>query len=74
MSNFQDFESERKWKLAQAKKVALKASRGMLDHATKGEKKIKVNFFLPKLINSYRTCLIFLHIFSFSFASIKVYD
>ncbi|CAM8976130.1 unnamed protein product [Rhodiola kirilowii] len=36
-----DFESERKWKLAQAKKVALKASRGMLDQATKGEKKMK---------------------------------
>ncbi|XP_012570467.1 protein PHOTOPERIOD-INDEPENDENT EARLY FLOWERING 1 isoform X2 [Cicer arietinum] len=36
-----DFESERKWKLAQAKKVALKASKGMLDQATRGEKKIK---------------------------------
>lgn len=39
----QDFESERKWKLAQAKKVALKASKeGMLDPATRGEKKMKV--------------------------------
>lgn len=38
----QDFESERKWKLAQAKKVSLKASKGMLDHATRGEKKMKV--------------------------------
>ncbi|KAK9937456.1 hypothetical protein M0R45_014245 [Rubus argutus] len=39
---YQDFESERKWKLAQAKKVALKASKGMLDQATRGEeKKIK---------------------------------
>ncbi|XP_024025351.1 protein PHOTOPERIOD-INDEPENDENT EARLY FLOWERING 1 isoform X3 [Morus notabilis] len=36
-----DFESERKWKLAQAKKVALKASKGMLDQATRGEKKLK---------------------------------
>ncbi|XP_027363680.1 protein PHOTOPERIOD-INDEPENDENT EARLY FLOWERING 1 isoform X2 [Abrus precatorius] len=36
-----DFESERKWKLAQAKKVALKASKGMLDQATRGEKKMK---------------------------------
>lgn len=38
----QDFESERKWKLAQAKKVALRASKGMLDQATRGEKKMKV--------------------------------
>uniref|UniRef100_A0A6N2MC76 HSA domain-containing protein n=1 Tax=Salix viminalis TaxID=40686 RepID=A0A6N2MC76_SALVM len=37
-----DFESERKWKLAQAKKVALRASKGMLDQATRGEKKLKV--------------------------------
>ncbi|KAK9276401.1 hypothetical protein L1049_005934 [Liquidambar formosana] len=36
-----DFESERKWKLAQAKKVALRASKGMLDQATRGEKKVK---------------------------------
>ncbi|XP_058771334.1 protein PHOTOPERIOD-INDEPENDENT EARLY FLOWERING 1 isoform X2 [Vicia villosa] len=36
-----DFESERKWKLAQAKKVSLKASKGMLDQATRGEKKMK---------------------------------
>ncbi|XP_061364443.1 protein PHOTOPERIOD-INDEPENDENT EARLY FLOWERING 1 isoform X2 [Gastrolobium bilobum] len=36
-----DFESERKWKLAQAKKVALRASKGMLDQATRGEKKMK---------------------------------
>lgn len=40
--DYQDFESERKWKLAQAKKVALKASKGMLDQATRGEKKLKV--------------------------------
>lgn len=38
----QDFESERKWKLSQAKKVALKASKGLLDHAIRGEKKLKV--------------------------------
>lgn len=38
----QDFESERKWKLAQAKKVALRASKGMLDQATREEKKLKV--------------------------------
>ncbi|KAK2993722.1 hypothetical protein RJ640_003721 [Escallonia rubra] len=37
-----DFESERKWKLAQAKKVAIRASRGMMDHATRGEKRVKV--------------------------------
>ncbi|KAJ6932168.1 hypothetical protein NC651_007780 [Populus alba x Populus x berolinensis] len=36
-----DFESERKWKLALAKKVALRASKGMLDQATRGEKKLK---------------------------------
>ncbi|XWS42985.1 hypothetical protein CRYUN_Cryun16bG0061300 [Craigia yunnanensis] len=36
-----DFESERKWKLAQAKKVVLRASKGMLDQATRGEKKLK---------------------------------
>ncbi|KAK9748335.1 hypothetical protein RND81_02G050600 [Saponaria officinalis] len=36
-----DFEAERKWKLAQAKKVALRASRGMLDQATRGEKRMK---------------------------------
>lgn len=36
-----DFESERKWKLAQAKKVALRASKGMLDQATRGEKRMK---------------------------------
>ncbi|KAL5545473.1 hypothetical protein UlMin_005160 [Ulmus minor] len=36
-----DFESERKWKLAQAKKVALRASKGMLDPAMRGEKKMK---------------------------------
>ncbi|KAK3227231.1 hypothetical protein Dsin_007093 [Dipteronia sinensis] len=36
-----DFESERKWKLAQAKKVALRASKGLLDQATRGEKKLK---------------------------------
>ncbi|MED6118806.1 Pharynx and intestine in excess protein 1 [Stylosanthes scabra] len=36
-----DFESERKWKLAQAKKVALRASKDMLDQATRGEKKMK---------------------------------
>ncbi|OMO50188.1 SNF2-related protein [Corchorus capsularis] len=36
-----DFESERKWKLAQAKKVALRATKGMLDQATRGEKKLK---------------------------------
>ncbi|CAJ1967449.1 unnamed protein product [Sphenostylis stenocarpa] len=36
-----DFESERKWKLAQAKKVALRASKGMIDQATRGEKKMK---------------------------------
>ncbi|GMH08205.1 hypothetical protein Nepgr_010045 [Nepenthes gracilis] len=36
-----DFESERKWKLSQAKKVALRASKGMLDQATRGEKRMK---------------------------------
>lgn len=36
-----DFESERKWKLAQAKKVAIRASKGMLDQATRGEKRVK---------------------------------
>eukprot|EP00257_Ricinus_communis_P018634 XP_015577402.1 protein PHOTOPERIOD-INDEPENDENT EARLY FLOWERING 1 isoform X1 [Ricinus communis] len=36
-----DFESERKWKLAQAKKVALRASKGMLDQATREERKLK---------------------------------
>ncbi|XP_010242799.1 PREDICTED: protein PHOTOPERIOD-INDEPENDENT EARLY FLOWERING 1 isoform X2 [Nelumbo nucifera] len=36
-----DFEAERKWKLAQAKKVAVRASKNMLDQATRGEKKVK---------------------------------
>ncbi|KAG9451421.1 hypothetical protein H6P81_011386 [Aristolochia fimbriata] len=36
-----DFEAERKWKLNLAKKVAIRASKGMLDQATRGEKKIK---------------------------------
>ncbi|CAK9140298.1 unnamed protein product [Ilex paraguariensis] len=36
-----DFESERKWKLAQAKKVAIRASKGMMDQATRGEKRVK---------------------------------
>ncbi|KAJ8767933.1 hypothetical protein K2173_020873 [Erythroxylum novogranatense] len=36
-----DFESERKWKLAQAKKVALRASKGMVDQVTRGERKLK---------------------------------
>ncbi|KAI4341266.1 hypothetical protein MLD38_026008 [Melastoma candidum] len=36
-----DFESERKWKLARAKKVSIRASKGMLDQATRGEKKVK---------------------------------
>ncbi|EPS62733.1 chromatin remodeling complex subunit, partial [Genlisea aurea] len=36
-----DFESERKWKVAQAKKVATRASKGMLDQATRGEKRVK---------------------------------
>lgn len=38
----QDFESERKWKLALAKKVAIRASKGMLDQATRGERRVKV--------------------------------
>ncbi|KAK9096056.1 hypothetical protein Sjap_021553 [Stephania japonica] len=37
-----DFESERKWKLVQAKKVSIRASKSILDQATKGEKKMKV--------------------------------
>lgn len=36
-----DFESERKWKLNLAKKVAIKASKGMLDQATRGERRVK---------------------------------
>ncbi|XP_019092213.1 PREDICTED: protein PHOTOPERIOD-INDEPENDENT EARLY FLOWERING 1-like [Camelina sativa] len=36
-----DFESERKWKLAQAKKVALRASKGMLDQESREERKLK---------------------------------
>ncbi|KAL3533921.1 hypothetical protein ACH5RR_007442 [Cinchona calisaya] len=36
-----DFESERKWKLAQAKKVAIRASKGVLEQATRGEKRVK---------------------------------
>ncbi|KAL6011466.1 Pharynx and intestine in excess protein 1 [Asimina triloba] len=37
-----DFESERKWKLALAKKVAIRASKSMLDEGTREEKKAKV--------------------------------
>lgn len=36
-----DFEAERKWKLAQAKKVAIRASKSIGDHGTMGEKKVK---------------------------------
>ncbi|XP_071685564.1 protein PHOTOPERIOD-INDEPENDENT EARLY FLOWERING 1 [Rutidosis leptorrhynchoides] len=36
-----DFESERKFKLALAKKVAIRASKGMVDQATRGERKVK---------------------------------
>nr|GEV50192.1 protein photoperiod-independent early flowering 1 isoform X1 [Tanacetum cinerariifolium] len=36
-----DFESERKFKLGLAKRVAIKASKGMMDHATRGERKQK---------------------------------
>ncbi|KAF9602898.1 hypothetical protein IFM89_032638 [Coptis chinensis] len=36
-----DFEAERKWKLALAKKVAIRASKNALDPATRGEKKVK---------------------------------
>ncbi|XP_020257482.1 protein PHOTOPERIOD-INDEPENDENT EARLY FLOWERING 1 isoform X1 [Asparagus officinalis] len=36
-----DFESERKWKLAQAKRVAIRASKSFSEHATRGEKKVK---------------------------------
>ncbi|KAL2924033.1 Protein PHOTOPERIOD-INDEPENDENT EARLY FLOWERING 1 [Bienertia sinuspersici] len=36
-----DFEAERKWKLTHAKKVALRASRAMLDPETRGEKRMK---------------------------------
>ncbi|KAK8964092.1 DNA helicase INO80 [Platanthera guangdongensis] len=37
-----DFESERKWKLSLAKKVALRASKNIIDQASKGERKVKV--------------------------------
>nr|CAD1845101.1 unnamed protein product [Ananas comosus var. bracteatus] len=36
-----DFEAERRWKLAQAKRVAIRASKSVLDQATRGEKKQK---------------------------------
>ncbi|KAL5711838.1 Pharynx and intestine in excess protein 1 [Ranunculus cassubicifolius] len=36
-----DFEAERKWKLALAKKVAIRASKNALDPTTRGEKKVK---------------------------------
>ncbi|XP_058088358.1 protein PHOTOPERIOD-INDEPENDENT EARLY FLOWERING 1-like isoform X2 [Magnolia sinica] len=36
-----DFEAERKWKLALAKKVAIRVSKSMGDHASRGEKKVK---------------------------------
>ncbi|KAL8204879.1 hypothetical protein R6Q57_010502 [Mikania cordata] len=36
-----DFESERKWKLTLAKKTAIRASKGMVDQATRGERKVK---------------------------------
>ncbi|KVH99967.1 HAS subgroup, partial [Cynara cardunculus var. scolymus] len=35
-----DFESERKWKLALAKKIATRASKGMVDQATRGERRV----------------------------------
>lgn len=36
-----DFESERKWKLAHAKRVALRVSKSGLDQASRGEKRLK---------------------------------
>eukprot|EP01018_Ginkgo_biloba_P038738 Gb_04357 [translate_table: standard] len=36
-----DFESERKWKLGQAKRVAIRASKSRLDQASRGEKRLK---------------------------------
>ncbi|KAH9331633.1 hypothetical protein KI387_003741, partial [Taxus chinensis] len=36
-----DFESERKWKLGQAKRVAIRVSKSGLDQASRGEKRIK---------------------------------
>jgi E1A-binding protein p400 len=38
----QEFESERKWKLSMAKKIAHRANLGVVDQATKDEKKQKV--------------------------------
>ncbi|KAK4404935.1 protein PHOTOPERIOD-INDEPENDENT EARLY FLOWERING 1 [Sesamum angolense] len=46
-----DFESERKWKLAQAKKVAIRASKGMLDQATRGEKRVKFDYLPGEVMN-----------------------
>lgn len=39
---WQDFERERKWKLAQAKKVAFRLSRSKVDCEAKGVKRLKV--------------------------------
>ncbi|KAL4560597.1 hypothetical protein LXL04_032750 [Taraxacum kok-saghyz] len=36
-----DFESERKFKLGLAKRIAIRASKGMVDQATKGERRVK---------------------------------
>lgn len=38
----QEFESERKWKLSIAKKIAQRANKSLVDQATKGERKQKV--------------------------------
>lgn len=36
-----DFESERKFKLGLAKRIAIRASKGMVDQATRGERRVK---------------------------------
>lgn len=38
----QEFDSERKWKLSMAKKIAQRANKSIVDQATKGERKQKV--------------------------------
>ncbi|GKC02085.1 sister-chromatid cohesion protein 3 [Tanacetum coccineum] len=43
-----DFESERKFKLGLAERVALKDTKGMMDHATRGEQKQKVGSLLKR--------------------------
>ena len=51
---WQDFERERKWKLSQAKKVALRVNRSKLDVVARENRRLKVGEL--SCLNSLRDC------------------